>query len=97
MRESVESLRDCKGSDPWEFFRNFRVFCPKKTGGFFDFRAVASRKLRKIMVIFARKMPPENSGKFPEIPEIPEIPGNSGKMPPKNFVKKHKKFFFFSR
>ena len=76
------------GSDPGRTrrkplfrFRSFRVFYPKKTGGFFDFGAVASRKLRKFMVIFARKMPPENSGKFPG-----NFPGFffSGKMSPKS-------------
>ena len=73
------------------FFSSFSVFLSKNFGGFCDFGAVASRKLRKIMVIFARKMPPENSRKFPG-----NFPGFffSGKMSPKSPQKNRGKWGF---
>ena len=62
------------------FFSVFSVFLSKNFGGFFDFRAVASRKLRKIRVIFPRKNPRKISRKFRKFRKIPENSGKSGKI-----------------
>ena len=81
----------------WDF-REILEFSCRKIPGFFRFpvcRRVYAAIFRGVFrgnsgEIF-RKISPPNFRKFPE---IPENSGKSGKMPPQNFVKKHKKFFF---
>ena len=90
MRVGCASLRVW----PVGIFSEFSCFLSKNFGGFFDFGAVALRKIRKIMVIFARKSPI-----FPGIfrkkkSEISEI-SEKKKRFPKFFLSPRKKTCFF--